>query len=252
MSAQLLFHALCRALVLPPGGPLLLALAGLVLLRRRPRLARGMLAAGLVTLLALTLPVVADLLCRATERYPALDASRLPPAELIVVLGGGAIRNADDPAGPIPKPETLERLATAAQLARASGLPLLLCGGSVDGDEPEAVAMQRELRSAFGLEARWLETRSRTTQENAEQTARLLAPLGLRRPLLVTSATHMWRAVAEFRAAGLEPVPAPAAGTGRVDIDVRGFLPAAAALGRSSAALYELAGEAVARLSGRR
>jgi uncharacterized SAM-binding protein YcdF (DUF218 family) len=252
MSWELLLRAACRALVLPPGGPLLLALAGLLLLGRRPRLARGLIGTGLVTLLALSLPVVADLLSLGAQRYPPLDPAHLPPAQLIVVLGGGAIRNADDPAGPIPRPGTLERLAAAARLARASGLPLLLSGGSDGNGEPEALAMQRALRSEFGLEARWLETRSRTTRENAEQCARLLAPLGLKRLLLVTSAMHMRRSVAEFRGVGLEPVPAPASGIGWVSLGVRSFLPQAAALERSSAALYELAGESVAWLSGRR
>src|ERR1700676_638477 len=37
---------LLRNMILPPAGPLLLAIAGLLLLRRRPRLARMLLAAG--------------------------------------------------------------------------------------------------------------------------------------------------------------------------------------------------------------
>ena len=37
MLAELSVRYLCRALLLPPGGPLLLALAGLMLLGRRPR-----------------------------------------------------------------------------------------------------------------------------------------------------------------------------------------------------------------------
>ena len=253
MNGELLFRAVCRALVLPPGGPVLLALAGLGLQRARPRLGRGLVALGLGVLLALSMPVVADALSLAVQRYPPLDPARLPPADLIVVLGGGSSRNSDDPTGPVPTLATLERLATAARLARASGLPVLVSGGTVDVGEPEAFAMQRALRQDFGVEVRWVEPRSRTTEENATETAKLLKPLGLGHPLLVTSAIHMRRSVAEFRAAGLDPVPAPTAGTAHLGGGgLRGYLPSPAALDRSSAALYEAAGECVAWLSGRR
>ncbi len=252
MTGELLLRAVCRALVLPPGGPVLLAVAGCVLLARRPRLGRALIATGLALLLGLSLPAVADLVSLGVQRYPPLDAARLPSADLIVVLGGGVLRNADDPAGPVPTPATLERLATAARLARASALQILLSGGALGGAEPESVGMARALKTEFGLEARWLETRSRTTEENALECARLLKPLGLRRVLLVTSATHMRRSVEEFRAAGLEPLPAPAPGTLHAALGVRGFLPNASALERSAAALYELAGEIVAWLGGRR
>jgi uncharacterized SAM-binding protein YcdF (DUF218 family) len=252
LSPELALRAVARALVLPPGGPLLLALAALLLLRRLPRLARALLAAALILLLALAMPLVANPLERAAEAYPLLDPTQLPDAPLIVVLGGGTRRDSADPAGPTPTAATLERLAYAARLARLSGRPLLLSGGSPSGAEPEALGMQRALLADFGLEARWLETRSRTTAENADETARLLAPLGIRRLLLVTSAAHMRRAVAEFRRAGLDPVPAPAGATRASPLGLGSLLPSAVAFERSCGALYELAGELVAHVAGRR
>lgn len=252
MSADLALRALARALVLPPGGPLLLGLFGLLLLRRLPRLARAALAVALLVLLALSLPLVSNSLERSAEDYPLLDPARLPEAPLIVVLGGGVDRDSAEPAGPVPTAATLERLAYGARLARLTGWPLLLSGGSTAGEEPEAEAMQRALKADFGLEARWLETRSRTTQENAEETARLLEPLGIRRMLLVTSASHMRRSVAEFRRVGLDPVPAPAGGTRAGRFERGALLPSATAFERSCGAIYELAGEAVAHLAGRR
>src|SRR5262249_36962705 len=149
----------------------LLALAALVLLQRVPRLARAALATALLALLALSLPLLANPLERAAEAYPLLDPGQLPDAPLIVVLGGGSVRDSADPAGPTPTAATLERLAYGAKLARLTGKPLLLSGGSPAGAEPEALAMQRALKADFGLEARWLETRSRTTEENADETA---------------------------------------------------------------------------------
>ena len=63
---------LLRILILPPAGPLLLAIIGALLLRRRPRLGRVLLATGLGSLWLLSLPVVADVLTRTAQHYPAL------------------------------------------------------------------------------------------------------------------------------------------------------------------------------------
>jgi len=246
MDTDLLVRAVCRAIVLPPGGPLLVGAVGLALLRRRPRTGRALLALALAALLVLSLPVGAGLLTRAAERYPAL-APPWPAADVIVVLGGGISHGAV----PEPSPASLERLAAGARLARATGLPLFLSGGVVDGAEAEARVMQRALRTEFGLEARWLETRSRTTEENARESVPMLRALGLGRVILVTSAVHMPRAVAEFRAAGLEVIPAPVGASEGYPHGVRAWLPSATALARSQAALYELAGRAVATLGGR-
>jgi uncharacterized SAM-binding protein YcdF (DUF218 family) len=252
MEPDLLLRAICRSLVLPPGGPILLGLVGLLVLGRWPRTGRWLIGAGLGLLLALSMPVLAYRLAAAAERYPMLDAAHLPPAEVIVVLGGGLRRSSAAPEGVAPGAVTLERLAYAAELERRTGLPLLLSGGIVDSPQAEAIVMAHSLSAQFGIEARWLETRSRTTEENARESAALLRSLGLTRVLLVTSADHMRRSVAEFRAAGIEPIPAPAAGGATPPHGARSWLPSANALSTSYSSLYELAGEAVAWLRGRR
>jgi uncharacterized SAM-binding protein YcdF (DUF218 family) len=252
VDLDLAARAVGRALVLPPGGPLLLALAGIALLPRAPRLGRVLAVGGIAVTLLLSLPLVADPLTRLTERYPPLDLSRPVAADVIVVLGGGVRRDSVEGEAGILMPIALQRLAAGAHLARVTGLPLLLSGGVVDGGPPEAWVLERELERDFALKARWLESRARTTRENARETAALLAPLGLRRIALVTTASHMQRAVREFVAAGLTVVPAPVAGIGVIHYGVTAWLPHAAALERSHAALYELAGELVADLDGGR
>jgi uncharacterized SAM-binding protein YcdF (DUF218 family) len=248
MDADLAFRAVCRALVLPPGGPLLLGFAGLALLKRWPRIARTLIATSLMVLLVLSLPVVADVLTLAVEEYPPLGASQPVPVGAIVVLGGGMRRNGADPAGAALTPVSLERLAGGAALARRTGLPLVLSGGSVEPGPAEADVMQATLRRDFGLEARFLERRSRTTRENARETAALLAPSWIKNVVLVTSAVHMRRAAAEFEAAGVTVVPAPVGGTLAVGGGLAAWLPKPVALVRSGDALYELAGELVARV----
>jgi len=86
---------------------------------------------------------------------------------------------------------------------------LLLTGTTA---EPMEVALER----SFGLSARWVEGKSRNTQENAVFSAKILRDEGIRKVYLVTHYWHLPRAVAAFEAAGLEPIPAP---VGLVDAD---------------------------------
>ena len=87
---------LLHTLVLPPGGPLLLAAAGAWLIARRGaglrvrRTGWALLVAGLASLWLLATPVVADALRRAAERCPPLDLNRPVQAQAIVIIGGGA------------------------------------------------------------------------------------------------------------------------------------------------------------------
>jgi uncharacterized SAM-binding protein YcdF (DUF218 family) len=247
MDAEHALRAILRTLVLLPLGPVLLAVAGLWWTRRRPRTGRAVAAAALTALVLLSVPVVASRLASMVEAYPVLPPGAPLQADAIVVLGGG-VRRAQDPSASTPGPASLERLAAAAALARRTGLPLLLSGGSLESGPSEADVMQATLRASFGLEARFVEPRSRDTHENALESARILLPLGLRHVVLVTSAVHMRRAVGEFVAAGLDVIPAPVAAAGEGGRDLSDWLPRAAALETSYGALYECGGRLVAWL----
>jgi uncharacterized SAM-binding protein YcdF (DUF218 family) len=243
MDLTFVARLILRAWLLPPALPLLVALAGLWLARRRPRLGLSVAAAGVLALVALALPIVADPLQRAAEAYPPLDLTRPVDAGAIVVLGGGVRAGPTRDRPDEPTKGTLERLAHAVEVARATGLPMLLSGGTALGGTPEAATMQHALRRYFDSPAQWLEVRSRTTGENAHYSAELLREAGIRRVVLVTSALHMRRSVAQFEAAGLAVVPAPAGGTatqygGWVDW----LLPSIGSLERSCQAIHELVG----------
>jgi uncharacterized SAM-binding protein YcdF (DUF218 family) len=248
VDAELALRAVARALVLPPGGPLLLAFLGLAVLRWSPRAGRALIATGLTVLLVLSLPVVGDVLTLTVEDYPPLGAAQPVPVGAIVVLSGGMRRDGANASGATLLPASLERLAGGAALARRTGLPLVLSGGAVEPGPAEADVMQAVLKRDFDLEARFLERRSRTTRENARQTAALLATAWIKNVVLVTSAVHMRRAVAEFEAAGVTVIPAPVGGTVAVGGGLTAWLPRPAALERSCSALYEIAGTLVARL----
>jgi uncharacterized SAM-binding protein YcdF (DUF218 family) len=237
----LYLKTLLKDLVLPPAGPLLLALLGLLLLKRRPALARICLIAGVGSLWLLSTPIVSDAMARLVERYPPLDLQQAANAQAIVILGGGGQRAlAPEYAGPAAEPYLLERLSYGAYLAQHTGLPVLVTGFSL-----EAHAMHDTLKRNFGIEARWIDDRAYDTFQNARNSALLLKADGVRRIALVTHATHMWRSVQEFTAAGLEIVPAPVGILADRDFGILRYLPNPYALLRSEAAINELLGEPV-------
>jgi uncharacterized SAM-binding protein YcdF (DUF218 family) len=232
---------LLRALVLPPAAPLVLALFGLLVLRRRPSLARYCLVIGIGSLTLLSMPLVAHALTGLVERCPALNLAAPTGAQAIVILGGGGQRSdAPEYGGPAAKPVLLERLAYGAYLARRTALPVLITGFHV-----EARAMQATLQRNFDVVPRWVDDQAYDTFENARNAAKLLQAEHIQRIILVSSATHLWRASQEFAAAGLEVVPAPAGVAESRSGESLGVVPDADALAESRTALYELLGESV-------
>lgn len=239
----LYLKTLIKDLLLPPAGPLLVALAGLLIIRRRPAMGRALAFAGIATLWILSTGWAANSLQRLAERYPALDMQAAAGAQAIVILGGGGQRlYAPEYGGPAASAILLERLSYGAYLANKTQLPVLVTGFRV-----EAAAMHDSLARNFGIEPHWVDNRAYDTFENARNSAQLLQADGIRRIILVTHATHMRRAVEEFRSAGLDVVPAP---TGIMDPHQTGgtLLPFPDHLLRSWTAINELVGEPVRAL----
>ncbi len=121
-------------------------------------------------------------------RFPAWH-SALPPPYGIIALGG----------------DSGHRLETLARLSEEFPQARLLYSGRGD-----AQAAAKEIAAA-GLDTTRviLETGSRTTSENAEDSAQLVKPQPDQLWLLITSAAHMPRAIGCFRSAGFHVVGYP-------------------------------------------
>lgn len=239
---------LLKSLLLPPGIFLLLLALAWWLRCTRPRLAGALFALGLAGLWLMSLPVVVEWSARAIEREPALAqnewATLAERADAIVVLGSG--REQGDPAWGSDQLTGvgLERQRYAARLAKASGLPVLVTGGSPFGRPPsEAQIMADSFRDDFGVTVRWKEAQSRTTWENALMTADILLPQGIKRVVVVTQAWHMPRSVWSFEQAGFEVVPAPVGFlSGENARPLGGWLPESKSVGQSGLLLNEVVG----------
>ncbi len=197
-----------EALLFPPCNVLLLGVVALFLRGGKRTL---VLAAAFVALYLQSAPVVVDALTAPLERYPPLSLEHLPIADAIVVLGGGIYLRAPEYGRDTVSEESLVRLQYAADVARASGLPLVITGGSVLGESnPESVIVADLWRNTFGIKTEIeTETRSQNTAESAFYTKELLDSHGWHRVLLVTHARHMPRSVAIFEQAGVAVIPAP-------------------------------------------
>ena len=233
--------------ILPPGGIIVLAVLGLLLGIRWRVAGTLLLGTAALALIVFSLPLTAKQLSRGLEAdyrplLPHALPKEPPPAKAIVVLGGGRYPNAPEYAGDTVGPFSLERVRFAARLHRATGLPVLVSGGSVYREPlTEAELMARALKRDFGVPVRWLERRSRNTMENAVYTRVMLEREGIKHVYLVTHALHMRRALWAFTQAGLLATPAPTAyfNVGPGTLGLFGYLPSARGLQRSSLALHE-------------
>jgi len=208
----LLIRSLISTLLTPPAANLVLILLGLLLLFRFRRTGIALCVVGTLSLWLLSTAVVSTTLARALEVYPALDSKNLPDGVplAIVVAGAGHYDLAAEYQVSAPDDGALERLHYAAFLHRQTDLPLLLTGGPMNRRQDiHSEVLASSLRDQFDIEARWLETSSATTWQNALFSAEILLPQQIDTIVLVTHAYHMQRAVLLFEWAGFTVIPAP-------------------------------------------
>lgn len=236
------------ALVLPPAGPLLLALFGLLLASRMPRLGRKIFWLGIVSFFVLATPFVGSRLLRHLEDVRPLDSAAIERAQAIVILGGSSYHGAPEYGGDTVGAATLQRLRYGARLAKQTGLPVLVAGGAPSGGSPLALAMREALERDFGVTAKWTEPASLDTRENALYSWKILRRERIERVLLVTHAAHMRRARKYFVAAGFEVIPAPTVFSNPSPSIGYDFLPTESGIDQSAAALHEWLGLAAIAL----
>jgi len=128
------------------------------------------------------------------------------PADIIIVLGAGLKEDGR------PGPALTRRTRHAATIWHQGVAPLVLCAGGQSEYYPRTEAAAcREILLDSGLPdaAILLEERSRSTEENAIYSERLLHDLGLSRIVLVSDSYHMLRAGWLFTGRGLKTMTSP-------------------------------------------
>lgn len=156
----------------------------------------------LVSLALLTQPFTVRFLASLIElEGVANNEIKARQAQAIVVLGGG-IRNGK------PGVSFAERLKRGSELAKLTGLPLLISGGLGTANRPsEAEVGRRFIAQLSGQSTRWIENRSRNTWENAVYSAQMLKADGINTVFLVTSRSHLRRSLWSFSQQGICVIP---------------------------------------------
>lgn len=252
-----MFYILSKALafVLTPSNLLaMISLLGLVLfLFRWSKSGFSFLSVAILGLaLAGWSPLGPTLLMTLEDRFPRQET----PAGIngIVMLGGAVDIHITEARGMEAWNDQAERVTAVAELAnKFPAARIILSGGSGHPDAVSESSIAKEALVAMGVpEGRMeLETRSRNTCENARESVVTAQPKGGEVWLLITSASHMPRAIACFRAANFPVSPYPVDYHTRGSEDLRRIQPSIAdGLAQVDLAAHEWVGLLTYRVAG--
>lgn len=228
---------------------------------KRLQRVRLLAMSSLLLLVMISTPLIANPLIGSLESWyqppPLTPSDRF---DAIVVLGGGVDEKGSLRATTEPSFYSRNRTTCGVDLYQQGYAPtLVMTGGDtrVFGTGPqEAIEMKRwAVRLGVPEAATKVDTEARNTYENATGTKRLLGPASI---LLVSSASHLPRAVPLFIKQGFRVTPAPcdyfAQNLPRDswdDIDLFDFLPNDIALQHTTEAITEVSGMLISWLAGK-
>ena len=193
-------------LVKPSDWIVYLAVLGIVLWRLA--IGRRFIVAAVILVLVLGVLPTAWLLTSPLERrFPV--PTNLDRVDGIIVLAGAERASESTFYGQPLLNTAADRLTTFLMLARRFPEARLVHSGDTVPDSQSAVARKLLLGAGIDPERIVFETKSRITCESPRATLEVVAVDASQRWLLVTSAMHMPRSVACFRAAGWDVTPYP-------------------------------------------
>lgn len=236
---------------------LVLAIVGLFCLwfTRRQKAGKVLVTFAMGLLGVLSYGQVSDMLARPLEReyLPIPDYENFKSVRWVVVLSGGASVDPELPLSTYLSEACWRRLFEGAYIhKRNPGSKLILTGRSAfEGVTPIAEVMS-EVAQEWGVKAEniIIEGKAKDTRDHAALVKEIV---GEDRFVLVTSASHMARAMALFRGQGMEPIAAP---TDYMVKNREGRLtpqevfPSAEALEKAERAVHEYLGIVWARVRG--
>jgi uncharacterized SAM-binding protein YcdF (DUF218 family) len=192
---------------------LAMLLLTVLLWRKRQRgfaVAAGALAAAIYVIGATDVP---GILLRSLERpYAGVNYATLPTADAVLLLGG-AVGPSRNEVGGLHLNEAGDRVIMALEMIRLGKASVLVCSGGkvkMDGREVhEADLLKRAIEERVSIPEIISLGACSDTHDEAVHTLELAHSRGWQRLLLVSSASHLPRAVATFRTLGLTVIPVP-------------------------------------------
>ncbi|KUE79153.1 envelope biogenesis factor ElyC [Aeromonas schubertii] len=197
-------------------------------------------------------PVSVELARPLEQANPPFAVAEHPRIDAIVVLGNGHV---SDPAIPLTSWQNniaLARTLEGVRLAKAYPEATLIFSGYAAGDPLSNAEVNARMAESLGIPRTRMQLfeNNKDTHDEAVSIARALTG---QQVALVTSATHMPRALALYRAEGMTPIPAPTDFTAKesqAPLPLYSYLPKGRYLMYSEAALHEWIGQLWSRLRG--
>ncbi|MCB2293589.1 YdcF family protein [Clostridium algoriphilum] len=233
-------------LILPPGCLIIALLVYIVLYYRMSKRLPKLIVTIFIAFYILSIPLTSDLLMHSLEyKYQPPDKLN---GDVIIVLGGGATLTSPDYNGSGNlSGSASNRLLTAARIHTKTGLPIIFSGGKVfnsSGNEAE-IAKRQLLDLLISDNSVIIENKSLNTAENAKFTEVLLTKYQYTKPILITSAFHMPRAVINFNKSEIKNFqiyPADYTTNKTLSVTFNSFVPSSSSFNYSSIALHEYLG----------
>lgn len=234
---MLLFKIL-QEFLLPSVFTLVLLVVGSVLLLKSKKIGKIFLVSGIAFYYLFSITPVSDLLIKPLEnKYSQLKKEELQKANIAVLLLGG--RETDN-----------LRSNEILRIYNNQKLQIIISGTDPLRPEIKEAEKVKEFLVERGIlpENIILEDKSRNTRENAKNVKEII---GKEPFFLVTSASHMPRAIETFKKAGTNPIPSPADFKiiENYKYKIFDFFPGPGNLRNSSLALYEYFGLVFYRFS---
>ncbi|MCG8566000.1 MAG: envelope biogenesis factor ElyC [Desulfobacterales bacterium] len=239
------------AALMPMSLVLIAMVWGLYLLwfTRKQNQGKSILTLAVMGLVILGLPPVGNQFLLPLERkYPAY-ARQASPIKYIAVLGNYAV---DDETLPLPSrlgDASLHRTAEGIRIHRLEPGSTLIFSGTAFKDKRSVAEVGAAAAQALGVAPSniLIESRPRDTREESIYLKQIIkdAPFAL-----VTSASHMPRAMKLFKGLGMNPVPAPAghAVKQKAAHNFHYYLPGPGSLSNVQTALHEYLGMVWSRI----
>ena len=201
---------LIATLLMPLPALLIIGVIGLLVLwfSRKTKLASGIIAFSFLGIFAVSFQPVSTSLLRPLEQEHRAFVGSSKPIDFIMVLGNGHVIDKTFPITSELSRTALMRLAEGIRIYRMYPGSKMILSGYSGGTTISHARMLAKVALALGVsksDILLLET-AKDTWEEARQAAVFVKQKEL---VLVTSASHMKRALNEFHSAGLKPYPAP-------------------------------------------
>lgn len=242
---MLILEKIISSFILPPGLFILLLLILTIYLLNKSNSNWIKFISGLIfiCLFFLSTAFGVRLLLHPLENYAEEISVNALEQHPIVVLGGGLNYHSTEKAE--PSLHSLQRLIKGYQLQRRLECPLIYSGGIAIGQTKisEAAAAENFLRS-LGMEPGMyiIEAKAQTTAENAIYLKKMIAEKDINQVYLVTSAYHMLRAAAVFKAQNIDFLAVHSGFIYDHQLSWLDYLPNRGALTANLAALHEWIG----------